>query len=63
MQKYSEFGLKARAIMFKRKITLTALAKEIGISTSYVSEILKGTREGESQKKRIMEALGMTSQE
>jgi len=59
---YSEFGLKARAIMLQKKITMTALAKEIGVCTPYVSEIFKGTRAGTTQKVKIAEVLGMENQ-
>lgn len=57
MQAYSEFGIEARAIMLKKKITMTSLAKEVGVSTSYLSEIFKGTRSGKNQKSKIMEVL------
>jgi len=56
---YTEFGHQARRIMLERKITMTALAKEIGVCTPYVSEIFKGTRPGKLQKVKIAEILGM----
>lgn len=59
MSNYSDFGLKAREIMFKKKITVTSLAKELGISTSYLSEIFKGTRNGSGHKEEIIRVLGM----
>lgn len=61
MQNYSNFGLEARSKMLEKKITLTALAKELGISLTYVSEIIKGTREGKSYKQKISEILEMES--
>lgn len=60
MQTYSNFGLQARAIMLQKKITMTALAKEIGVSCSYLSEIFKGTRPGVTKKPQIMEILCMS---
>jgi hypothetical protein len=59
LENYSEFGLNARAAMLKMGITLTALAKELGISTYYLSEILKGTRPGNKYKGVIARTLGI----
>lgn len=59
MGNYSNFGIKARAKMLEKKITLTFLAKELGISLAYVSEIFKGTREGNGYKQKIIEILEM----
>ena len=56
---YTEFGHQARRIMLEKRITMTALAKEIGVCTSYVSEIFKGTRAGKVQKEKIAEVLSM----
>ena len=61
MIKYSAFGLEARSIMLKKSITMTALAKELGISVTYLSEIFKGTRNGKSQKERIAQILNMSN--
>ncbi|MHB8061332.1 MAG: XRE family transcriptional regulator [Ruminiclostridium sp.] len=59
IQGYSAFGLDARTKMLEKKITLTALAKDLRISCTYVSEILKGTREGKGYKERIIQILEM----
>lgn len=59
MSQYTDFGLSARAVMLRKKITLTALAQEVGISCSYLSEIFKGTRTGTDQKTKIAEILGL----
>lgn len=59
MKGYSEFGLRARAIMLKKGISATAIAKELGVSNTYVSEILKGTRNGKGRKEQIAKILGM----
>lgn len=59
MQNYSEFGVKARGIMLVKGITMTALAKELDISVTYLSDILRGTRKGTKQKEKIVQALGM----
>lgn len=59
MQTYSDFGAEARKIMLQKDITLTSIAKELDVSVTYVSEILKGTRSGGEFKNRIAEMLGM----
>jgi transcriptional regulator with XRE-family HTH domain len=62
MLHYSEFGLQARATMLQKGITLAALAQQVGIHSSYLSEILKGTRgtkKGKIHKTKIAEILGI----
>jgi transcriptional regulator with XRE-family HTH domain len=45
--------------MLQKNITLTALAKEVGVSVTYVSEIFKGTREGKKYRDKIASLLGI----
>lgn len=59
MKGYSEFGLKARAVMLQKRITSVAIAKELGVSGTYVSEILKGTRPGNGKRALIAKMLGI----
>ena len=56
---YSEFGLKARMIMLKKHITALSIANELGVSATYVSEILKGTRPGNGKREQIAKILGI----
>lgn len=56
---YSEFGLKARVIMIQKKITMTDIAKELGVSTAYISDLLRGARETPERRKQIAKILGM----
>lgn len=60
---YTEFGLEARKIMLAKNIKMKDVAKALGVSTTYVSEILRGTRSGEKYKPRIAEILGMQLEE
>lgn len=62
MQQYSEFGAEARKRMLQKGITMTEIANELGITKSYLSEILKGTRRGKKQKPVIAKMLGMESE-
>ncbi|MCF8566871.1 helix-turn-helix transcriptional regulator [Alicyclobacillus tolerans] len=59
MQNYTEFGLEARRIMLLKNIKMTEIARQLGISVTYVGEIFKGTRPGEKYKARIAEILEM----
>ncbi|WP_025685316.1 helix-turn-helix domain-containing protein [Paenibacillus maysiensis] len=59
MTNYTEFGIEARKIMLQRNIKMIHIAKELGVSSTYVSEIFKGTREGKKQKPIIAEILGI----
>ncbi|ARF69486.1 transcriptional regulator [Paenibacillus larvae subsp. pulvifaciens] len=62
MRNYSEFGIEARKIMLVKDIKIVDMAKELGVSPSYLGEILKGTRKGTKQKSKIAEMLGMESE-
>lgn len=59
MRGYSEFGLKARTVMMKQGMTITSLAVKLGISPVYLSEILRGTREGKKYKNTIAQILNL----
>jgi transcriptional regulator with XRE-family HTH domain len=58
---YTEFGAEARKIMFLKNIKMKDVANELGVSVTYVSEILKGTRPGTTQKPVIAKMLGIDS--
>lgn len=53
------FGIEAKKVMLDKDMTQTALAKELGISNTYLTEIFHGTRKGTKQKERIAKMLGM----
>ncbi|WP_242223697.1 helix-turn-helix transcriptional regulator [Bacillus cereus group sp. BfR-BA-01380] len=57
--KYSDFGIEVRKVLLERDLTLTSLASDLEISVSYLSDILKGSRKGKKQKKRIADVLGL----
>jgi len=59
MPKYTEFGAEARKVMLLKGMTMTELAKELGISTNYVSDIFKGARAGTKYLGRVSEILEM----
>ncbi|WP_368868373.1 multiprotein-bridging factor 1 family protein [Staphylococcus epidermidis] len=53
----TEFGLKVRTELLKRDVTNKQLAKMMGISNAYLSDILRGRRDAPEQKKRIAKIL------
>jgi len=63
VRQYTEFGLEARKIMLLKNIKMTDIAKQLGISVTYVGEIFKGTRPGDKYKPLIAEMLGMETEE
>ncbi|WP_138751882.1 helix-turn-helix domain-containing protein [Paenibacillus sinopodophylli] len=62
MANYTEFGAEARKIMLQKNIKMKDVAKEVGVSVTYVSEIFKGTRPGKNQKPIIAKMLGLESE-
>lgn len=57
MGNVSEFEISVKTELLKKKITLTALAKKLGISVAYCSDIVKGNRDAQHLRKQICEIL------
>lgn len=57
MRNVSEFEISVKTELLKKKITLTALAKKLGISVAYCSDIVKGNRDAQHLRKQICEIL------
>jgi predicted transcriptional regulator len=55
----SEFEKQVRHALLDREMSLSDLAELLGISVSYIYEIIKGTRKAEDQKQRIITLLGL----
>lgn len=55
----SEFEKQVRHALIDKGMTMTELAGELGISISYLYELVKGTRKAEDQKARIRNLLGI----
>lgn len=53
----SEFEKQVRHALIDRDMTMTDLANELGITISYVSDLLKGKRTNQEQLQRIKEFL------
>lgn len=58
----SEFEKQVRIALIQQGKTLSGLATELGISVSYLYEIIRGTRKAEEQKQRIRNLLGLDTE-
>lgn len=52
-----DFEMSVRKALRIKKISLSKMAKELGISTAYCSDLVRGNRESEERKKQIKEFL------
>jgi hypothetical protein len=57
MAKYTPFGLDVKIEMLKQDTTTPKVAKQIGISTQYLDDILKGNRPGEKHISTIAKIM------
>lgn len=55
----SEFEKAVRKALIDREMSLSDLANEIGISVSYIYEVLRGTRRSEEQIQKIRDYLDL----
>lgn len=53
----NDFEKEVRKTLIDRDMKLTDLADELGISLTYLYDILNGSRKAEHQKKKIIEIL------
>ena len=58
----SEFEKQVRHALIDRDMTMTDLANELGITISYVSDLLKGKRTNQEQLQRIKSSLKSLTQ-
>lgn len=56
----SEFEKQVRHALIDRDMTMTDLANELGISNSYVYDLIKSNRKNREQLQRMKEFLGIT---
>lgn len=55
----NDFEINVKVALIKKKMTQGQLAKEIGITNAYLSDILRGNRKGGKYKELIKEKLGI----
>jgi transcriptional regulator with XRE-family HTH domain len=53
-----QFQINVQTALILREMTMTEVAKKLGISVPYLSDIVKGNRKGEKYKKQISDLLG-----
>lgn len=63
MKNISKFEISVKTELLKKKLTLTALAKKLGISVAYCSDIVKGNRDAQHLRKQICEILDIKQEE
>ena len=54
-----KFKRKVMIELVKRDMNMTSLAKELGLTVSYISELLKGTRVNEERIQQIKDYLNI----
>lgn len=55
-----EFEIAVKTALIKNeKLNLSKLAKELGISVAYLSDVVRGNRKAEHYRKRICEILDL----
>ena len=58
-----EFEIAVKTALIKNeKLNLSKLAKELGISAAYLSDVVRGNRKAEHYRKRICEILDLDSE-
>lgn len=60
MNKMSEFEKQVKIALIHRNMTMGDLAEKLGISQSYVSDLLKGKRCNQDQIQRIKDFLNLS---
>ena len=56
----SDFGKEVKHALIDKNMTMSDLASNLGISTSYVSDLLKNKRGNEKQIQRIKDFLNIS---
>lgn len=59
----NNFGMKVRVKLLELDKTMLSLANDLGITNAYLSDILRGNRKAETQKKRIADMLNIDLEE
>lgn len=55
----SEFEKQVKIAMIQKEMTMLSVAKQMGVSVSYVCELIKGTRKNETRLSEMKEILGI----
>lgn len=55
-----DFEMAVKRALRERDMTMLSLAKELGISSAYLSDIVKGNRKANPVREKIVEILEIT---
>lgn len=57
MREVSNFEILIKSELVKKRLTITELAQQIGISIPYCSDVIRGNRDAQHIRKKICEIL------
>lgn len=57
MREVSSFEMLVKSELIKKRMTITELAQQIGISVPYCSDVIRGNRNAQHIRKKICEIL------
>lgn len=57
MREISNFELRVKLELTKKRLTVTELSRQIGISVAYCSDVIRGNRNAKHIKEKICEIL------
>lgn len=58
-----EFEIAVKTAMIRKSLNLSKISKIMGISAAYLSDIIRGNRKANSQKKKLCEILDIKFEE
>lgn len=61
MREVSNFEILIKSELVKKRLTITELAQQIGISVPYCSDVIRGNRDAQHIRKKICEILEIKS--
>ena len=63
MREVSNFEILVKSELVKKRLTITELAQQIGISIPYCSDVIRGNRDAQHIRKKICEILEIKQEE
>lgn len=63
MREVSNFEILIKSELVKKRLTITELAQQIGISIPYCSDVIRGNRDAQHIRKKICEILEIKQEE
>lgn len=61
MREVSNFEILIKSELVKKRLTITELAQQIGISIPYCSDVIRGNRDAQHIRRKICEILEIKS--